>query len=96
MKPELLEAVRSHVLNATVLSLQTPGSVAERLAFWTAVTDGDVRAFETYAKAVSDLTVQDVARVAKQYLTPERRNVVTLSPPSSKSAKPVAKAGAKK
>jgi zinc protease len=98
VKPELLEAVRSHVLNATTLELQTPGTVAERIAFWTAVTDGDVHAFETYAKAVSDLTLQDVARVAKQYLTPERRNVVTLSPPSSKSAttKSTAKTGAKK
>ncbi len=98
VKPELLEAVRSHVLNATTLGLQTPGGVAERIAFWTAVTDGDVRAFETYAKAVSDLTLQDVARVAKQYLTPERRNVVTLSPPSPKGAatKATAKPGPKK
>ncbi len=99
VKPAELEAVRAHVLNATTLSLQTPGRVAERLALWTAVTDGDVRAFENFAKQVADLTLTDVRKVASQYLTPERRNVVTMSSPSAKEAKkPATKksAGAKK
>ncbi|MGH7330854.1 MAG: hypothetical protein ACREJX_21095, partial [Polyangiaceae bacterium] len=92
VKPAELEAVRGHVLNGATLALQTPGAVAERLAIWTAVTDGDVRAFETFAKEVNELTLADVSRVAKQYLTPERRDVVTLSPPSPKATKTPAKA----
>ena len=99
VKADQLEAVRAHVLNATSLSLQTPGRVAERLAVWTAVTDGDVRAFENFAKQVSELTLADVQKVATQYLTVDRKNVVTMSSPSGKAApKPSAKkpAGAKK
>lgn len=88
VKPAELEAVRAHVLNAATLGLQTPGAVAERLAIWTAVTDGDVRSFETFAKEVNELTLADVSRVAKQYLTPEHRNVVTMSPPTPKTSKP--------
>ncbi len=85
-----VDAVRSHVLNATVLGLQTPSSVAERLAFWTAVT-GDVHAFETFGRELATLSAEDLARVAKG-LTAPHRNVVTLSPPPKPAAPPTAPA----
>ena len=40
--------------------------------------------FEKYTAELRKVTAEDVARVAKAYLVPARRNVVTLSPPSDK------------
>ena len=74
-----LDDARSHLASALVLSMQTPGSVAERLAFLTATT-GDPHAFDRYVTAVAKTTKDDVARVAK-LLSVAHRNVVTLSPP---------------
>ncbi len=84
-----IEAVKSHALNGTLLGLQTPNAVAERLAFWTAVT-GDVRGFETFGKELGTVGAADVARVAKAYLVPARRSVVTLSAPSAAAPRPAA------
>ncbi len=78
-----VEAARTHMVSALTLSMQTPGTVAERLAYLMAVT-GDVRGFEKYTAELRKVTAEDVARVAKAYLVPARRNVVTLSPPSDK------------
>jgi zinc protease len=86
--PDKLEAVRSHVKNALTLSLQTPQSVAVALASWTAIT-GDVHSLDAYVAALAAVTADDVARVARTYLVPARRNVVTLTgPPSAKTAAP--------
>ena len=63
-------------------------AVAERVAYWTAVT-GDVHAFEAYGRALAALTPQDIADAAKE-LVPAHRDVVTLSPPGG----PVAAAAA--
>jgi len=83
-----LASARSHLTSAIVLSMQTPGAVAERVAFLTAAT-GDPHAFDRYMQAALATTKDDVQRVAKM-LTPAHRNLVTLSPPKS-----VAKGGAK-
>jgi zinc protease len=80
-----LEAVRSHVKNALTLSLQTPQSVAIALASWTAFT-GDVHALDAYVSALAGVTADDVARVARTYLVPARRNVVTLTGPAPAKA----------
>lgn len=76
-----LDAVRSHVKNALTLSLETPQAVAIALASWTAFT-GDVRSLEAYVAALAAVAPEDVARVARTYLVPARRNVVTLTGPS--------------
>jgi zinc protease len=78
--PDKLDAVRNHVKNALTLSLQTPQAVAIALASWTAIT-GDVRSLEAYVAALGGATADDVARVARTYLIPARRNVVTLTAP---------------
>ncbi len=88
--PEKLDAVRNHVKNALTLSLQTPQSVATALASWTAMT-GDVHSLNAYVAALATVTADDVARVARTYLVPARRNVVTLTGPAP--AKTAAKAG---
>ena len=73
-----LDATRSHLVQELVLSLQTPQSVGIALAQWTAVT-GDIHALESYAKALAEVTRADVARVAKAYLVPARKSLVTLA-----------------
>jgi zinc protease len=83
---ELADA-RNHLASSIVLSMQTPGTVAERLAFVTAAT-GDPQAFDRYMASTLSVTKDDVVRVAKM-LTPAHRNLVTLSPPiaTAKGAK---------
>lgn len=89
-----IDAVKRHTLHATLIGLDTPMSLAERLAYWTAVT-GDVHAFEGYGRALATLTPQDVADAAKE-LVPAHRNVVTLSPPGGAVAAAAATAGGAK
>jgi len=60
--------------------MQTPGAVAERLAFLTAAT-GDPKGFDRFMTFAMGVTKEDVVRVAKM-LTPAHRNIVTLSPPA--------------
>jgi zinc protease len=82
-----LEATRNHLLNRLTLSLQTPQNAAVTLAAWTAWT-GDVHGLEAYRAALTAVTGADVARVARTYLVPARRNLVTLSPAASPVAPP--------
>jgi zinc protease len=84
---EKIEAVRSHVKNALTLSLQTPQAVAIALASWTAFT-GDVHSLDAYVAALAGVTADDVARVARTYLVPARRNVVTLTGPTPPKTAP--------
>jgi zinc protease len=89
--PAELERVRSHMRNALTLRLQTPQTMGIALASWTART-GDVRSLEAYADALAHVSLDDVARVARSYLTPAHRNVVTLTGPldAKNAPKPIA------
>lgn len=90
-KPADVEAARSHLQNGMLLGLQTPGSIAERLAFMMATT-GDVHGLDRYMDQLSKVTAADVARVAKTFLVAARRTTITLSPPLPAAAvKAVAK-----
>jgi zinc protease len=80
-----LEATRSHLVNALTLSLQTPQSIAIAIASWVAWT-GDFHGLEAYRRALAAVTPDDVARVAKSYLVPARRNIVTLTGPATVTA----------
>jgi zinc protease len=77
-----IETTRSHLMNRLTLSLQTPQAVARTLASFTAWT-GDVHALEDYRRALAAVTPEDVSRVAKTYLVPARRNLVTLTGPAA-------------
>jgi predicted Zn-dependent peptidase len=105
---EKIEAARDHLLNATILRMQTPAQVATMLALATGAV-GDVHAFEHFMAALAAVKPEDVARVAK-LLSPARRDVVTLtgggvaapaqsptkSPPGAADKKaPAAKGGTK-
>lgn len=72
-----LANARDHLTRSLVLSMQTPGTVAERIAYLTAAT-GDPHGFDKYMSRASAVTKADVIRVAKT-LTPAHRDVVTLT-----------------
>jgi len=74
---ERIEAVRSHLLYAVAMTLETPASVAVFLSSYLAV-GGSLDNVRAYFEALRTVTAEDVARVAQQYLTPSRRYVVTL------------------
>lgn len=76
--PERIEAVKSHIRYSTLMDLDTPSDVAELAARMIAV-GGNIEAVERYLAAVAALTPADVARVAREYLTEQRRFVVTLA-----------------
>lgn len=87
-KPADVDAARMHLVSSLTLSMQTPSEVAVRFAYLAAVT-GDVHGYERYLDAVKKVGAEDVVRVAKAYLIPNRRNVVTLAPPAAPAKKEV-------
>ena len=75
---ERLEAVKSHVRYAMLSDLETPSDVANLAALIIGV-GGSLEALDRYLEELAAVTAEDVARVAREYLTESRRFVVTLS-----------------
>lgn len=73
------DAVRSHLRYNLLAQLRTPNDVADVLGRAVAV-GGNVGALDEYLQALAAVTREDVARVARSYLVPGRRYVVTLAP----------------
>ncbi|WP_053232547.1 M16 family metallopeptidase [Sandaracinus amylolyticus] len=76
---ERVRAVQQHLRYALAMGLETPSSVANFIAGMLAV-GGRIEAIDDYLRALEHVTPEDVARVARTYLVPERRYVATLSP----------------
>ena len=74
-----IEDVKSHVRYSMLMGLETPDDVAELVATFLAL-GGGVETLDQYTRALAAVTPEDVQRVARQYLVPERRFVVTLAP----------------
>lgn len=74
-----VRAVQQHLRYALAMGLETPSSVAGFLAGMLAVS-GRIEAVDDYLRALEEVTPEDVARVARTYLVPARRFVVTLAP----------------
>jgi zinc protease len=74
-----VDAVRSHLGYGLTMKVETASDAADLLAQFVAVT-GEPHALRDYLRALSDVTKEDVARVAALYLHDKRRFVVTLSP----------------
>ncbi len=81
-----LADVRSHLRYAAPVELDRPGEVADRLGHFLAVapfrvdSEGYLRSgLEAYYEALERVRPEDVASVARRYLTRRRRFVVTLS-----------------
>ncbi len=62
--------------------MQTPFDAAHTVARYMALT-GDVMTYQRYHDRLSQVTADDVARVARSWLTEARRDIVTLSPAAS-------------
>jgi zinc protease len=77
--PHRVEAVKSHVRYGSVMGVETPDDAADLVSGYIAV-GGDVGAYRRHMDALAAVTLEDVVRVAKRYLRPERRFVVTLAP----------------
>jgi len=75
---ERIEAVRSHVRYAMLAGLETPSQVADLVGRFVGAA-GSVEAIDEYLEALAAVTAEDVARVARDYLTPDRRFLVTLA-----------------
>ncbi|MBI2897562.1 MAG: insulinase family protein [Deltaproteobacteria bacterium] len=73
-----IEEVKSHVRYGMQLDLETPDDVAVLLAYYAAM-DGDVLAVDRFMTQLGEVGPADVARVAREYLTPTRRTTVTLA-----------------
>ncbi|MDQ3033781.1 MAG: insulinase family protein [Myxococcota bacterium] len=84
---ERVRAVQQHLQYAYAMGLETPSSVAGFLAEMLAVS-GRIEAIDEYLAALASVTPEDVARVAREYLTPERRYVVTLQSREPQSREP--------
>ncbi len=79
---ERIREVISHLRYQLPLSVETPSDAAEVVARFMAVT-GEPMAYQRYHDRLSNVTPDDVARVARTYLTDARRSIVTLSPAAS-------------
>jgi zinc protease len=73
-----VDDVRSHVHYRLQVDLETPDDVAVLLAQYTAMT-GDLGTLDAFVARLGEVTAEDVARVAREMLTPARRTVVTLA-----------------
>jgi zinc protease len=60
-----------------LMSLDTPGEVAARLARYVALT-GDIAVIDALYPRMDAVTAEDIMRCAKKYFVPERRTVVVL------------------
>lgn len=78
VEPERVEAVKSHIRYGMLSELETPSAVADLVARTIAV-GGRLDVLDQYLAAVAAVTPEDVARVAREYLTADRRFVVTLA-----------------
>jgi len=76
---ERIAEVQSNLKYGFQMRLETPTQVATQVGAFMAMT-GDVRSMDRYVEQLAAVTPEDVARVARTYLTPERSTVITLAP----------------
>jgi predicted Zn-dependent peptidase len=76
-----LERVRNQIDAQMVRAGGSNAGIAMRLLTYEAMT-GDVNYYYRHRELLKAVTAADVMRVAKQYLTPEKRTVATLVPTS--------------
>jgi zinc protease len=77
IEAERVEAVRSHLRYGLTMGVETASDAVDTFAQFIAST-GSTEALGSYLAALSAVTREDIARVAGQYLTPQRRYIVTL------------------
>jgi len=76
--PERLAAVKSHVRYAMLSGLQTPSDYAQLAAEFISA-GGSLDLLDPWLEELAAVTAEDVARVAREHLTEDRRYVITLA-----------------
>jgi len=79
VEPDELEAARDRFLSAKVFELYSVDAIAMEIGHASFV-EGDYRRYETVRERIEKVTAADVQRVAKQYLSAERMNVLAVKP----------------
>lgn len=79
-----LEKAQTQVLSQYIFGNQTAQRVAWYMGYDEAFT-GDAAFSANYVKGIEGVTIEDIKRVAQQYLTPQTENVCVLRPKSSES-----------
>ena len=73
-----IEKIKSHARYNALMRLETVTHIAELLTDYIVLT-GEPTAAETHLQRLSEVSATDVARVAKEFLRPERRTIITLA-----------------
>ncbi len=81
---ELVRAQR-YLVGAHAIGLQRKSALAAALAFHEAYGQG-FKAYRQYADNIMKVTAEDVTRVARKYLAPQREIMAVIKPPASPSA----------
>lgn len=76
---ERIRDVVSNLRYSLAMDAQTPAAAAQLVARFMELT-GDPTTYDRYYRRLGDVTPDDVARVARTFLTAARGSVVTLSP----------------
>jgi zinc protease len=80
--PRELEDAKAYLTGSFPLTIETPSAIA--LQVLNAVFFGlDLQELQTYRERVNAVTVEDIQRVAKQYLRPDRLSIVLVGDASS-------------
>ncbi len=75
---EQLARTKANLKNSTAMSLDTPDGIAGQLSHFIHLT-GDPEAMNRLYAQYDRVTVEDVKKVAQQYLQPERMTIATIS-----------------
>jgi zinc protease len=79
VKQSELERSQRYLIGARAIGLQTNGAKAEEMAL-NELYELGFRAGDEYAEKIAEVDVEDVQRVARQYLDPARRGEVIVGP----------------
>jgi len=79
VEPDELDAARDRFLSAKVFELYSADAIAMEIGLASFV-EGDYRRYETVRERIEKVTAEDVQRVAKQYLSVDRMNVLAVKP----------------
>ncbi len=86
---EELEKTKRQVLSSTIREYQKSGAVAFRTAAEEYMT-ADPEFSKKYIEMIKRVTNEDIVKVARKYLRPEKQSVVIIKPESAREEKPAA------
>jgi len=83
---EEISRAKTNIESETVYSRETVQGEARKLGFYEVIAD-DLGFEEKYLRAVGNVSIEDIMRVAREYFTPQNITVAAYLPESAKSLK---------